>query len=101
MFLLSCRKEWVHRCPQVHRCQNGATSLAVQWLRLPASTAGGTGLIPDPGIKDSTCCIAKKIKIVKVYACIYVNTTQHNEYRSPASVPTPLSLRPNKYSVSP
>ena len=27
------------------------TSLAVQWLRLPASTAGGTGSIPGRGTK--------------------------------------------------
>ena len=27
------------------------SSLAVQWLRLQASSAGGTGLIPDLGTK--------------------------------------------------
>ena len=27
------------------------TPLAVQWLRLPASTAGGTGVIPGRGTK--------------------------------------------------
>ena len=27
------------------------TSVVVQWLRLPASTAGGTGLIPGQGTK--------------------------------------------------
>ena len=29
----------------------GGTYLVVQWLRLPASTAGGTGLIPGQGTK--------------------------------------------------
>ena len=31
--------------------QYGGTSLAVQWLRLHVSTAGGTGLIPGLGTK--------------------------------------------------
>ena len=29
----------------------GGNSLVVQWLELPASTAGGTGLIPGQGTK--------------------------------------------------
>ena len=32
-------------------CHSPGTSLAVQGLRLPASTAGGTGLIPGQGTK--------------------------------------------------
>ena len=31
--------------------ENSGTSLAVQWLRLRAPTAGGVGLIPDWGTK--------------------------------------------------
>ena len=40
------------------------TSLAVQLLKLRASTAGGTGLIPDQGtnVKDLTCHTKKKKK---------------------------------------
>ena len=42
------------------------TSLAVQLLRLHASTAGGTGLTPDQGtnFKDLTC-LTKKKKVMK------------------------------------
>ena len=36
------------------------TSLVVQWLRLQASNAGGTGLIPGQG--SSTCCAAQPNK---------------------------------------
>ena len=40
------------------------TSLAVQWFRLHASTAGGTGLIPGQGIKipHTSWCRQKKKK---------------------------------------
>ena len=40
------------------------TSLAVQWLRLGASTAGGTGSIPGHGTKipHATLCSQKKKK---------------------------------------
>ena len=38
------------------------TSLAVQRLRLHASNAGGAGLVPGQGPKDSTCLVAKKSK---------------------------------------
>ena len=41
------------------------TSLAVQWLRLHASTAGGMGSIPGQGTKFPTCMLrgaAKKKK---------------------------------------
>ena len=43
------------------------TSLAVQLLRLRASTAGGTGLIPDQGtnVKDLTCHTNRKKKVMK------------------------------------
>ena len=42
----------------------GGTSLAVQWLRLCASTAGGTGLIPGQGseVPHATQCRHKKLK---------------------------------------
>ena len=36
------------------------TSLAVQWLRLHASIAGGVGSIPGHGTKIPSCCVAKK-----------------------------------------
>ena len=36
--------------PHIESLKNG-TSLAVQWLRLGASTAGGVGLIPGRGTK--------------------------------------------------
>ena len=35
---------------QIRNC-NGGNSLAVQWLRLHASTAGGVGLISGQGTK--------------------------------------------------
>ena len=35
----------------VEKDDSGGTSLAVQWLGLHASTAGGTGLIPGQGTK--------------------------------------------------
>ena len=40
------------------------TSLAVQWLRLCVSTAGGTGSIPGRGTKipHATCGVAKNFK---------------------------------------
>ena len=43
------------------------TSLAVQFLRLCASTAAGTGLLPGQGInvKDLTCHTKKRKKIMK------------------------------------
>ena len=34
------------------------TSLMVQWFRLWASTAGGTGSIPGQRTKDPICCVA-------------------------------------------
>ena len=37
------------------------TSLAVQWLGLHASTAGGTGSFPGQGAKIPTCCAAKEM----------------------------------------
>ena len=42
------------------------TSLAIQLLKLRASTAGDTGLIPDQGtnVKDLTCHTKKK-KVMK------------------------------------
>ena len=41
----------------------GGTSLAVQWLGLLASNAGGAGLIPGRGIKIlNATCMAKKLK---------------------------------------
>ena len=54
------------------KCQNESdinllnltTSLPVQWLRLHASTAGGTGLVPGQGIKipHAVWCSQKKKK---------------------------------------
>ena len=40
---------------------NVRTSLTVQWLRLCASNAGGTGSISGQGNK-TTCCVAKRMK---------------------------------------
>ena len=40
--------------------RNSGNSLVVQWLGLPASTAGGTGSIPGPETKvDHACCVAQ------------------------------------------
>ena len=41
------------------------TSLAVQWLRLRASTAGGTDSIPGQGTKIPTCHMARPKKLKK------------------------------------
>ena len=50
--------------------------LVVQWLRLQAPNAGGTGLIPDQGIKipHTTQCGPKKKKSA-VYFYIKLLTT--------------------------
>ena len=58
------------------------TSLAVLWLRLCASTAGGTGLIPGQGTKipHATWCSQKQKKKVKTlwYQSLkYMNWTHH------------------------
>ena len=47
--------------------KNCRTSLAVQWLRLQASTAGGKGSIPGQGTKISQApqLIQKKRKIAQ------------------------------------
>ena len=47
--LITIAKVWKQpKCPSTDEWR---TSLAVQWLRLCASTAGGEGLIPGRGIK--------------------------------------------------
>ena len=47
--------------------KNGGTSLAVQWLRLCASTAGGVGSIPGWGTKiPHAVCHGQTMKINKV-----------------------------------
>ena len=38
----------------------GGTSLAVQWLRICTSIAGGAGLTPSQGTKIPHCCATKK-----------------------------------------
>ena len=60
------------------------TSLVVQWLRLHASTAGGTGSIPGQGAKipHPTCRAAKKKKKRVKGALVH-----H------LSIPPPLPLR--------
>ena len=42
--------------------KNPGTSLVVQWLRLCASTAGGTGSIPGQGTKNPECHLAASQK---------------------------------------
>ena len=45
------------------KLRDEGTSLAVQWLRLCASTAGGAGLIPTRETKiPHAMCAAKKFK---------------------------------------
>ena len=39
-----------------------ATSLVVQWLRLHAANAAGTGLIPDQGAKTPPAACLKDLK---------------------------------------
>ena len=39
-----------------------ATSVVVQWLRLHAANAGGTGLIPDQGAKIPPAVCLKDLK---------------------------------------
>ena len=60
------------------------TSLAIQWLRLCASTAGGTGSIPGQGTKIShaTQCNQKHIYIYTyIYIYIYFFFSQANYLR--------------------
>ena len=44
---------WTHIWTHTLKCTHRGTSLAVQWLRICASTAGHTGSIPGQG--SSTC----------------------------------------------
>ena len=45
---------------------NLGTSLVVHWLRIRASTGGGTGLIPDQGTKiPNAAQCGQKIKLHK------------------------------------
>ena len=48
--------------PDVNFQRAMGTSLAVQWLRLGASTAGGIGLIPGLGTKIPTCYVVQPKK---------------------------------------
>ena len=56
------------------------TSLAVQWLRLRASTAGGTGSIPDWGTKIPHAAQSGQKK--NIIACIQNNTQIKKHYFS-------------------
>ena len=51
---------------------HAGTSLAVQWLRLHASNAGGTGSIPGWGTKipHPTCCGLKNKKKPKIFSML-------------------------------
>ena len=50
------------------------TSLAVQWISLPASPAGGTGSIPCLGTKDPACHVAaarkKEVLLLTEHNCV-------------------------------
>ena len=48
--------------------------LVVQWLRLQAPNAGGTGLIPDQGIKipHTTQCGPKKKNLLFIFILNYL-----------------------------
>ena len=49
-------------CTLHSNVHHAGTSLSVQWLRLQASTAGGTGLIPGQGTKILQAVRPKKKK---------------------------------------
>ena len=50
------------------------TSLVIQWLRLQAPNAGGTGLTPDQGIKipHTTQCGSKKKNPLFIFLLNYL-----------------------------
>ena len=62
-------------CTRIRRLR---TSLAVQWLRLHATTAGGTGSIPGQGTKipHATWQGQKKKKFKKTQCCQEVSSSQ-------------------------
>ena len=58
-----------------HKKEGCETSLVLQWLRLCASTIGGTGLIPGQGTKDPACHMAvvkKKRRLCKKTEAKYI-----------------------------
>ena len=62
------------------------TSLAVQWLRLHASNAGGTGLIPGWGTKipHAAGCSQKKkkkIEVVDLQYCLVSGVQQSDSVK--------------------
>ena len=61
------------RTPNGHRKSIAGTSLVVQWLRLQASTAGGTGSIPGQGTKithAAGCDQKKKERVAEMFRCV-------------------------------
>ena len=62
------------------------TSLAVQWLRLHASTAGGVGLIPGWGTKIPHAMWRKKKKKKSEHQCL------NSAVVGPRPIPAPCSV---------
>ena len=89
----------VWACAQRHsdnkKVHSTGTSLLVQWLRLCASTAGGTGSIPEWGTKipHATQCSQKKREVrstetqEQVYPLMHTHT-QHTRPHEPMACPS-------------
>ena len=77
---MQCRRPWRRKWQptQIAKSRTGLsdfTSLVVQWLRICAPTAEGTGLIPGQGIKiPNAAQCSQKIKLYK-YIAIAVTET--------------------------
>ena len=73
----------------IFKCKEG-TSLAVQWLRLRASTAGSMSLIPGQGTKiprATLCSQEKKNSSAKSWMSFSVNT-----HMPTTQIPQPLTF---------
>ena len=59
----------------------------VQWLKLCASTAGGTGLIPGWELRSCTLCSQKKILLFSLF-CSYKTTYKFRKEKNKSTVRT-------------
>ena len=75
--------------------KNPGTSLVVQWLRLCASTAGGTGSIPGQGTKNPECHLAASQKKILFFPKMKKRERTQFKFWSK----TKQTIKPNKLHV--